>query len=440
MRSGLYKQYLLLFICLTCVFSFSLYAEEIDTLNINMGEEYKKDVNSSEEIKNEEQCKVSNIFIEIEIRQALNEISTQCGIPIIIDDMVHGYVPLLEADNMPIEECLSLILKSGGYFFKKVDDYYIVTNPNPISPLFSQISETERVRPKHLKANDILSLLPQSYTAYIKTDEITNSLIVTAIPEIINKIKEHIDKIDQPPPQVMIEALITEVSSIGSKKLGIDWQVDLSEEKESSSIHSGSIGLETLTGTINYMNTGRAIQRVITTLKLLVEKGEAKIKANPKIIALNGETADIHIGKEQYYILQAPAGSTYTYSRFESIETGITLKITPYVYDSGEITVTIEPEVSDVLGEGVDASPVISRRRAKTTVTVKDGQPIVIGGLQLSTESSLKSGYPCIGDIPFLGLLFQSRRKNVLQNEIIIIITPHIYNIGQTQLIINNIQ
>jgi len=393
--------------------------------------------NSVEEARDPAECKVSNIFIDMDLRQAISEISTQCNIPILIDDMVHGFIPFLEMDDMPVEECLSLILEPGGFFFKKKDKYYIITSPNPISPLFNQISVTERIRPNHLQAKDILNLLPRQYTEYIRVDNITNAFIVTAVPEIIERIKKHIDKVDQAPPQVMIEALITEVSTSGSEKLGIDWYVNMNEGRSYQSLHQGSIGMEGLTATLKYTNPGKTLQNVLTTLKLLVEKGEAKIKANPKITAINGKTADIHIGKEQYYILQAPTG-TYTYSRFESIKTGITLKITPYVFESGEISVTIEPEVSDVIiGEGIDESPVISKRRASTTVTVRDGQPIVIGGLQLSNESESKSGYPCIGDIPIFGLLFQNKRKSQVENEVIIIITPHIYNIednaGETQ-------
>lgn len=383
---------------------------------------------SFEYIKNEEECKVTNIFIEMDLRQALNEISTQCKVPILIDDSVYGYIAMLEADEMPLEECLTLLLKPGGFFFEKIENYYIVASPDPSSPLFSQIATTERIRPRHLKAKDIFQLIPKPHSDYIKVDNITNSLIITALPNAIDKIKAHIAQIDLAPPQVMIEALITEVSATGSKKLGVDWYLKFKGEKED--LRSGSVDVMDLTATLEYVDPARTLQKVMTTLKLLVEEGEATIKANPKIIALNGETANINIGKEQYYIIQAPLG-TYTYSRFESIATGIKLNIIPYVYESGEITVTIEPEVSDVLSEGVDGSPIISKRTAKTTVTVMDGQPIIIGGLQMSTESKAKSGFPCIGDIPLLGLLFQTRRKNILQNEVIIIITPHIYNLEE---------
>lgn len=428
MRVSLWRQGLLLCICLIC-FSLTSAAEEVNPLKANgNGEETRRNSLSEEEVQSEGQCKVTNVFVETDLRQALMEISTQCGVPILVDDAVQGYVSSLEVEDMPIEECLGLILKPGGYFFKRIDNYYIVSSSDPLSPLFSQIARTERIRPQHLKAKDIFPLLPGFFSTYIKIDNITNSLIITALPETIEKIKEHIFAVDFSPPQVMIEAVITQISSIGSKKLGIDWALGLNKNKDPEGLYSGAFEVQGLSAALQYINPKRTLQEVTATLKQLVEEGEAKIKASPRLVALNGETADIYIGKEKYYILQPPSGVTYAYSRFESIKTGITLKITPYVYESGEINVTIEPEVSDVLGEGVEESPVISRRKAKTTVTVMNGQPIVIGGLQMTNKSEVKSGLWCLGSIPILGWLFQTRRKSLIQNEVVIIVTPHIYS------------
>ena len=169
MRVSLWRQGLVLCIFLLC-FSLTSAAEQLNPLEgvANDGATRRASL-SEEEVQSEGQCKVTNVFVETDLRQALMEISTQCGLPILIDDAVQGYVSSLEIEDMPLEECLGLLLKAGGYFFKRIDNYYIVSSSDPLSPLFSQIACTERIRPQHLKAKDILPLLPTFFYALYKS-------------------------------------------------------------------------------------------------------------------------------------------------------------------------------------------------------------------------------------------------------------------------------
>lgn len=311
---------------------------------------------------------ITNVFIDVDIRQALRDIAAQAHVTIIPDDTVQGIISV-ELNNVPLEKALKMLLISGGYTFKKIEDYYLIGSPDPRNPTFPLLSTVEQIKLNYLKAENISNLLIDHYSKYIRVDKQENILIVTAPPNIIEEIKEYIEKIDRPPQQILIETIVTELSNEARKELGIDWSVEGGKGKVKL---KSNLELEG-----SYVSSGVSSQ-AMATIKMLAEKGKAKIRANPRVLTLDGKSANIYIGREEYYSLP---GTAYQPSRFDKILSGITLKITPYIGGNDEITVTIEPEVSDVSAIGKEGYPIINRRSAKTTIRVKDGKTIVIGGL-----------------------------------------------------------
>jgi type IV pilus assembly protein PilQ len=374
---------------------------------------------------------VTNIFYDTDIRDALRDISAQTGIPIIVDETVRGFVTI-EFQDVPFEECLRRLLAPGGYTFKKMDTYYIVGSPNPDNPAFPYLTVTELVKPSYIKAEDAAQLLSDFYEPYLKVNKETNTLSITASPDIIARFKRDLKAIDQPAPQVSIEALITEFSKEATKSLGIDWSWLGTYGSR------GEYTLSILSSLAEMPDTslGAVISRTygtwkgwsydyIASLQALIRDGKVKIRATPRVTTLNGKTAVIDIGREEYYsIVTGPI--TYPYTRLEVIKVGIVLKITPYISENGEITVQIEPEVSDVVARGVSDLPVVSKRKVTTTVRVKDGETIVIGGLLQRNERNVLIKIPILGSIPILGYLFRNTRKEIEETEVIVFITPRL--------------
>lgn len=373
---------------------------------------------------------ITNIFYDTDIRDALRDISAQSGIPIIVDETVRGFVTI-EFQDVPLEECLRRLLAPGGYTFKKIGTYYLVGSPNPDNPAFPLLTVTELVKPSFIKAEDAAQLLSDFYEPYLKVNKETNTLSITASPDIIARFKRDLKAIDQPAPQVSIEALITEFSKEATKNLGIDWswlgiygrrEYTLSILSSLAELQDTSLGavLSRTYGTWKGWSYD-----YIASLQALIRDGKVKIRATPRVTTLNGKTAVIDIGREEYYsIVTGPI--TYPYTRLEVIKVGIVLKITPYISDNGEITVQIEPEVSDVVARGVSDLPVVSKRKVTTTVRVKDGETIVIGGLLQRNERDILVKIPILGSIPILGYLFRNTRKEVEETEVIVFITPRI--------------
>lgn len=152
---------------------------------------------------------------------------------------------------------------------------------------------------------------------------------------------------------------------------------------------------------------------------------------------MDGREAEIFVGQEKYFtILSGPGANPYF--RLESIKAGVQLTVTPHIGDSGQITLDFEPEVSDVVSDwsrdGMaeipelrgSELPVVTRRRAKTSVAIRDGQTVIIGGLLREQHRQLTEKVPLLGDIPLLGLAFRKVRDHREQQEVVILITTHI--------------
>ncbi len=373
--------------------------------------------------------RVSNVFFETDLLQALSDISAQTGVQIITDGAVTGMVTA-ELRFTPLEDALARLLYPLGYSFRQVGDYYVVGTVRPDGSAFRLLASSEVLRLNYIRAADAAKLLADAYAPYVKVVPETNTLVVTAPPEIIRAVRRDLAGIDVPKRQVTIEATVLEVSNEAGRSLGLDWSGTLISGTDTllrAITGIGGIADTTLSLVIKKL-TGRLGGLSFTMLpsvQAMVQDGKVQIKANPRIVTADGLPADIAVGKEQYYQLLYSGGAYPTY-RLEKIEYGVSLTITPYVANNGDITVYAEPRVSDVVGSGPDNLPIISKRAARTRVVVKDGESFVIGGLVMRHEQLQQRRIPLLGSIPIIGFFFSNTRKLVTNNEVVIIITPRL--------------
>lgn len=367
---------------------------------------------------------VTNIFYETDIRQALQDLSAQAGVPILIDPSVHGFVNV-EFESVSLEEALNMILLPLGYSYKKINNYYIVGMALPESPVFDVLAKTEVVDLDYVKAAEVSDLVSDFFKPFIKANPSNNTVTITAPEHIISRFREDIAKIDSPRQQVMMEALVVEVSESASKSLGIRW----------GSMHSAGFTVRPPSD-FNYQYGGTAAKDQLTlsgtvapstlfTLNTLISQGQASVRANPRISALDGEEASIFIGREEFFLIGSGTPGFYHHT-LQSIDTGVTLTVTPKVSSMGDITVKIEPEVSEVVGIGTGNLPIVNRRKVSTTVRVKDGDTIAIGGLIQRNVVQDEDRVPMMGKIPLLGRLFKFEGGKTEDKEVIIFITPHL--------------
>jgi len=376
---------------------------------------------------------VSNIFFETDIRQVLTDISQQTGIPIIADNTVQGLVTY-EAIDVPMQQALAAVLAPLGYSYRWTGTYYLVGTAAPDQPSFVALSETRVYKPNYLKAEEVKNLLSSLYEPYVSLSKETNTMTVTGSPQLLSRFQEDVGKIDYPPGQVMIEALIMEISHDVLVKLGIDWSAVGTAGKQALSVITDHTDVLDKSLGIDYTETdfklGKYRFDLTATLEALVQTGDADIRANPSISTLDGQKATIDIGREEWFELITTGYMGYQYANLQAIKSGIVLNITPYIAEGGEITVMVEPEVSDVTSRGATGYPVISKRSVSTTVRVRDGETITIGGLAFHNKRMIQKKIPLLGSIPFLGYFFRYNEEEREQREVVVFITPHILETG----------
>ncbi|HOB91419.1 MAG: secretin N-terminal domain-containing protein [Bacillota bacterium] len=365
---------------------------------------------------------VTNIFYDTFVIDALSDVSVQTGIPIIADTTVSGFVTL-DLVDVPFEEALNRICIPLGLTYRLMDGgYYLVGAATTDNPTFALLSDIHVVKVRYQNADTVSRLLTESYKPFVKVDSETNTIVITASPEMIARIQSDIAMIDRPIRQVMLQVLVTELSDGARKALGTEWQWESS--KPSSNVEGAlSFTAGVLTTALGYGPT--SISDFLVALKAEVQKGKAEIHANPRIVTLDGKPAEIFLGEEQQHIVLVESESGQSISRQRIVaETGIRLKFTPRISDEGEITISVEPEVSIVTGTNKEGFPIIASRRASTTVRVRDGETFVLGGLvsEINVKSTTK--VPLLGDLPLLGKLFRSENSSSTETEILIMVTP----------------
>lgn len=367
---------------------------------------------------------VTNVFFDTFILDALADLSMDSGIPILADATVSGFVTV-DLFDVPLPRALEQLLLPGGYTYRWMDGYYLVGSAQRDGPLFHLLSVTERVKLKHLRAQDVPAMLPQAFRDQVRPDGATNSVVVSGESGVVQRILDDIAKIDVAPYQIQIDALVTELNEKGRRSLGLDWGWTESVPDSQRAAH---VRIDQLIGSIGYSFSG--VDMLLMQLRNIVEEGDAKIRANPSLVALEGEPASLFVGKTTYYQLVTSTGQQTQSTRLEAIEAGVRLDVVARVSDDGVIVLEIAPGVDDVQGQGTNDIPVVGRRRVSTTVRVRDGETIGIGGLLQEIEVENHSRVPILGSLPIFGRLFSSTRTTQEETEVLIFITPRILHDG----------
>ncbi|UCG60797.1 MAG: hypothetical protein JSV52_10745 [Candidatus Zixiibacteriota bacterium] len=374
------------------------------------------------------ECLVTNVFYDAHIREILNTLSAQCFVNIVADETCAGIVTI-ELTDVPLEEAMRRILMPLGLTYRWQDGYYLVGSPRPENLSFPLLTETELYRPNYIKAADVPKLVSTFYEPFMKVNEKTNTVALTGSPELLERLKADLAMVDRPARQIMIEALVTEISSDYLQEVGLGFLFTGTRDNRQGVLNiplsSVSDSAIVITGTRLDDVWGKWSVDYQAAVRALISDGKADIRANPKLATKEGQKARIFVGQDQYHTI-ATGTEPYYYTRLEVIKVGIALEITPYVASNGDISVEIISVVSDVTGMGATGLPLVNTRDVITSITVPDGETIVIGGLQTDNTRKTVKKVPLLGDIPVLGHLFRNTSTEVRTSQIVIMITPHL--------------
>lgn len=358
-----------------------------------------------------------------------------------------------KASGLTIEQALSYVFRGTSFTFRKEGEMYIIGDKST-----SGIASNKLIRLKHIRSDVVIDLIPESIlqNADVQVIKEQNGLMVIGTNDVIVELENFISEIDYPTPQIMIEALVVDVNTSDMYQLGLSLSSGVKPDSGffnpftllfgQGDNQSGGLSVQGGGADVNatfapggnlfgVKNLGRLPSDFIFRIQALDQEGLVTVKSRPQISTLNGHTASIEIGTTQYYIftsttpLQSPNNViTQESQRFESIEANVLLEITPWVSASGNVTVEVHPEFNTPVGSlSADVPPTINSRVLDSTVRLKDGETIILGGLIQESETENINKVPILGNIPLIGRLFRNKSTSLIKSELVIFITPYVF-------------
>jgi len=274
-------------------------------------------------------------------------------------------------------------------------------------------------------------------------DTRSNQIVITAYRERVDEVLELVKALDSPVKAVSVEARILQLTLNPTFDYGIDWQKTFTkstnEAVRSLNFHNAfpvnsTVSSAATLGSIGQIAIGDVSEDEFgIELKAIKQVQHTKVLANPRLMILNRQEARINIGDKIPYVVTTTTGTGNNVSISEEIkfiDVGLLLVVRPVINDEGFITMSIRPEISSQTGTLTTPAgatiPQVNTTFLETSVVVKDGVSIIIGGLRRDDLSKNTRGVPYLMDVPVLGQLFQSRDESITKTEIVIFLTPKI--------------
>ena len=423
---------------------------------------------------------VTMSVVDADVRDVLTGLATIGKVNVVIDDSVSGKISV-NFRNIPFESAIDTIVRSKGLSMHRTGNVLVFASLEKMEKGFGlvRVFPLKFARADHIKniivgggksdseflvenpgatsGTDAGTLKGAAGTATVasankegikglvlNTDTSTNSLIAFGAPEQIEKVQQLLKELDVPYQQILLEAQVMALSKNASRQLGIDWTwSQFPMQNQSASGSGGSTSTGSGTSTVSSFPIGIVTGGdgqlykfgVNATLNALITSGDGKILARPNVTTFNGNRATIFVGDQLPIVTPnaSTAGGPVTYTTSYK-NAGITLSYIPRINEDEKISASVFVEVStpvavvlDVGGQKTTAYQ-ITTRSAQTNVRMKDGDTMVIGGLISSQEIKNLNKVPILGDLPFLGKLFQSVSKSKNETEVVIFLKAKILN------------
>ncbi|MEZ5576281.1 MAG: type II secretion system secretin GspD [Candidatus Competibacteraceae bacterium] len=291
----------------------------------------------------------------------------------------------------------------------------------------------------------------------IQADEATNALVITAPPEVIRSIRSVIAQLDVRRAQVLVEAVIAEISAEKAAELGVQWVIDASSNGlvGFTNFDAGTASLANLiglaaqadSGDLTALSAARVPQgaqiavgdftgnnRFGALISALAKDADTNVLSTPVVVTLDNEEAEIVVGQNVPFVTgtyTTSTGGTDTsvgnpFQTIQRQDVGITLKVKPQINEGNAVKLEISQEVSNVVPSANSASqgPTTNKRAIKTNVLVEDGQILVLGGLIDDQLTETAQKVPLLGDVPLLGNLFRYRNTSKLKRNLMVFLHP----------------
>jgi type II secretory pathway component GspD/PulD (secretin) len=341
---------------------------------------------------------------------------------------------------------------------------------------FEEKNTVKVIKLNYAKAKDVeealKSQLDSKKVGLIKADEKGNQIIVQTLPERMQQIEQLVSQLDQKTKEIIVDVNVVQVSLSDNRSEGIEWEglfdvartagglgylgstpftsVQAANDPWRSRLATwqavGNVGSYPFSGTTTSYSSSKprtglgemhlgvvGKQDFDIIFKYLQTLGKTKVISNPKLAVVNNQEAKIHVGRKEAYVTTTTTTGQTTNTVSEQVtfvDVGVIISVVPSINEEGFVTLKIKAEINSVLDTLITPTnnkiPIIDTSLAETTVMVKDGATIIIGGLRKEQSVESVTQTPFLGKIPILGNLFTVKSKNKDRTELLIILTPRL--------------
>ncbi len=375
-------------------------------------------------------------FIEMDIREALLEISMATEVPIVVGEEVQGFVTAV-VSGTNLENALDILLAPGGFAFKKFQNYILVGSQQPGSPSLALLSDTCRFSPRYSQVADIVAMLNSNDQKFVRPNEGSNTIAVTAPPQTLERLKRTLLLLDRAVDQVLLEVSIVEINREVFDNLGIHWGQLTNVIERGVDFGADIVVTKELLGRddhhYNYPYHGafgysraRNVGHLQNFIGILKSRGDADINAMPSIMTLSGKEANF-ASTETAWLPFNGGNSVGGYSsNRNSLEYGVNLKLIPHIRSNDTIRLEIvNASVSDLTVTGV-GEPTLISHSVSNTVEVSNGDMVVLGGLLQKKNNQANADVPGLSKILGINRLFSQQKLELKEIEVLVLIRPTI--------------
>jgi type IV pilus assembly protein PilQ len=345
----------------------------------------------------------------------------------------------LSADNISFDELLKNIFKGKKYTFKKQDNIYLIGEEAT-----EGLRITEMIQLENRSIESVVNSLPKVFSEKLEIKEFIelNGLIVSGSKSILEELKVYMKQIDKVVPMVQIEVIIVQYNKSYDVQTGLKAGLDKINATQTSGVlfpnSDVTLNGSSVNSLINAFNgfglfkIGKVTDAFYLNLKLLESNSALKIESTPKIATISGHEAKLSIGETSYYFEQnnrlinnSIGNDILNSGTWKSTDANLSVSIKPYVSTDENVTLTIAVEKSSFLARaGENAPPGKATQKFESLVRVKNGEMILLGGLDELKKENSGSGTPLISRIPIIKWFFSSRKKSKSDAKLHIFIKP----------------
>ncbi len=396
-----------------------------------------------------------------DVGQVLRLLARQAKINVVVSEAVTGTVTM-RLEDVSALQAISIIVKAKGLFMDKIDNvYYIKTGAERVA----EPTESDSYQFSYARAKDVAPLIASQLASKDppQIDERTNTIFFRETRSNIDNVRKILAQIDKPTKQVMIEARLVEVSADPVQAYGINWSGTVGSASSPQTISYGGFNntpakpgqniptngqalgdqqnhnffgsLGKLAGVTNSTFAILSVPQMSATLQALNEDSDAEFLANPRVVTADNQQAKIEIIRNQPIpqLNFNEQTATAVFGGFQDKTFGNKLVVRPSINKDNFITLSVKPEISNKVADfhflfsGADVtSPIIDTRTLDSSVLIKSGDTLAIGGLLSDQVTKARTKVPILGDVPLLGYAFQSHDNERHKRNLLVFVTPAI--------------